>query len=98
MIPTKLVDSIAGTGFGPDFAPSAWGGVFVDWLLVLGGLGVGTVVGLTGMGGGALMTPMLVIFFGVDPVTAVSEDLMVSLVLKPFGAAMHAGEGNGNHR
>src|SRR3954462_3676154 len=97
MIPTKLVDSIAGTGFGPDFAPSAWGGVFVDWLLVLGGLGVGTVVGLTGMGGGALMTPMLVIFFGVDPVTAVSSDLVVSLVMKPFGAGVHAKEGTVNY-
>ena len=46
--------------------------------MALGGLGVGTVVGLTGMGGGALMTPMLVIFFGIDPVTAVSSDLVVS--------------------
>jgi len=71
--------------------------VFVDWLLVLGGLGVGTVVGLTGMGGGALMTPMLVIFFGVDPVTAVSSDLVVSLVMKPFGAGVHAREGTVNY-
>jgi Predicted permeases len=70
----------------------------VDWLLVLGGLGVGTVVGLTGMGGGALMTPMLVIFFGVDPVTAVSSDLVVSLVMKPFGAGVHAREGTVNYQ
>ena len=69
----------------------------MDWLLVLGGLGVGTVVGLTGMGGGALMTPMLVIFFGVDPVTAVSSDLVVSLVMKPFGAGVHAKEGTVNY-
>jgi uncharacterized membrane protein YfcA len=70
----------------------------VDWLLVLGGLGVGTVVGLTGMGGGALMTPMLVIFFGVDPVTAVSSDLVVSLVMKPFGAGVHAKAGTVNYQ
>lgn len=70
----------------------------MDWLLVLGGLGVGTVVGLTGMGGGALMTPMLVIFFGVDPVTAVSSDLVVSLVMKPFGAGVHAKEGTVNYQ
>jgi uncharacterized membrane protein YfcA len=69
----------------------------LDWLLVLGGLGVGTVVGLTGMGGGALMTPMLVLFFGVDPVAAVSTDLIVSLVIKPFGASVHAKEGTVNY-
>ncbi len=70
----------------------------MDWLLVVGGLGVGFVVGLTGMGGGALMTPMLVIFFGVDPVTAVSSDLVVSLVMKPFGAGVHAKEGTVNYQ
>ena len=69
----------------------------MDWYLVLGGAIVGTVVGLTGMGGGALMTPMLVIFFGVDPVTAVSSDLVVSLVMKPFGAGVHAKEGTVNY-
>ena len=69
----------------------------MDWLLVLGGLGVGVVVGLTGMGGGALMTPMLVIFFGIDPVTAVSSDLVVSLIMKPFGAGVHAKEGTVNY-
>lgn len=69
----------------------------MDWMLVLGGLGVGVVVGLTGMGGGALMTPMLVIFFGIDPITAVSSDLVVSLVMKPFGAGVHAKEGTVNY-
>jgi uncharacterized protein len=64
--------------------------------LVIGGLGIGFVVGLTGMGGGALMTPMLVIFFGIDPATAVSSDLVVSLVMKPFGAGVHAREGTVN--
>src|SRR3954463_6234025 len=83
-------------GLGP-FATSAWGGEIVDWLMALGGLGVGVVVGLTGMGGGALMTPMLVIFFGIDPVTAVSSDLIVSLVMKPFGAGVHAREGTVNY-
>src|SRR6478752_7394442 len=84
-------------GLGP-FAPSAWGGEIVDWLMALGGLGVGAVVGLTGMGGGALMTPMLVIFFGIDPVTAVSSDLVVSLIMKPFGAGVHAKEGTVNYQ
>jgi uncharacterized membrane protein YfcA len=69
----------------------------MDWYLVVGGLGVGIVVGLTGMGGGALMTPMLVLLFGVDPVTAVSSDLVVSLVMKPFGAGVHAKSGTVNY-
>jgi uncharacterized membrane protein YfcA len=97
MIPTKLVDSIVGRAFGPMHHPPGEA-CFVDWLLVLGGLGVGAVVGLTGMGGGALMTPMLVIFFGVDPVTAVSSDLVVSLVMKPFGAGVHAKAGTVNYQ
>lgn len=57
--------------------------------LALAGILVGFVVGLTGMGGGALMTPILILFFGVDPVTAVSSDLVVSLCMKPIGAGVH---------
>ena len=61
----------------------------IDLGLVVAGLIGGFVVGLTGMGGGALMTPLLILFFGVDPVTAVSSDLVVSLCMKPVGAAVH---------
>lgn len=61
----------------------------MDWQLVLVGLGIGFVIGLTGMGGGALMTPVLVLFFGVPPLAAVSSDLVASLVMKPVGAAVH---------
>ena len=50
----------------------------MDWTLALGALVVGIVVGLTGMGGGALMTPMLVLFFGVSPLAAVSSDLVAA--------------------
>jgi len=50
---------------------------------------VGFVIGLTGMGGGALMTPVLVLVFGVNPGTAVSADVVTSLVLKPFGGSIH---------
>ncbi|MGH3996130.1 MAG: sulfite exporter TauE/SafE family protein [Pseudonocardiaceae bacterium] len=64
--------------------------------LVLGGLAVGFVVGLTGMGGGALMTPMLVFFFGVNPLAAVSSDLVTSAIMKPFGGAVHAHRGTVN--
>jgi uncharacterized membrane protein YfcA len=61
----------------------------LDPPLALGGLLVGIVVGLTGMGGGALMTPMLVFFFGADPLTAISSDLVASFVMKPAGALVH---------
>jgi hypothetical protein len=61
----------------------------VDLPLALGGLLVGIIVGLTGMGGGALMTPMLVFFFGADPLTAISSDLVASFVMKPAGALVH---------
>ncbi len=61
----------------------------VDLPLVVGGLVVGFVVGLTGMGGGALMTPMLVFVFRVDPLTAVSSDIVASLFMKPAGAIVH---------
>lgn len=61
----------------------------LDLPLAIGGLLVGVIVGLTGMGGGALMTPMLVFFFKADPLTAISSDLVASFVMKPAGAAVH---------
>jgi uncharacterized membrane protein YfcA len=68
----------------------------VDPVLILAGLGVGIVVGLTGMGGGALMTPLLVLVFGVPPLAAVSSDLAASAVMKPFGGWVHARRGTVN--
>lgn len=70
----------------------------MDFGLVLGGLAVGVVVGLTGMGGGALMTPMLVFFFGINPLAAVSSDLVTAAVMKPFGGAVHAARRTVNWR
>lgn len=68
----------------------------MDLTLALAGLGVGIVVGLTGMGGGALMTPILVLVFGIPPVAAVSSDLAASAVMKPFGGWVHARRGTVN--
>lgn len=65
----------------------------MDLGLALAGLFVGVVVGLTGMGGGALMTPMLVLFFGVQPLAAVSSDLVASAFMKPIGGAVHLRNG-----
>ncbi|MFD0852393.1 TSUP family transporter, partial [Actinomadura adrarensis] len=69
-----------------------------DWTMALGSFLVAIVVGLTGMGGGALMTPMLVTFFGVSPLAAVSSDLVASAVMKPIGSAVHYRQGTINMR
>lgn len=69
-----------------------------DPLLALASFGVGIVVGLTGMGGGALMTPVLVLFFGIPPLTAVSSDLVAAAVMKPVGSFVHFRRGTVNLR
>src|SRR2546430_2763911 len=68
----------------------------MDPYVAIAGLIVGVVVGLTGMGGGALMTPILVILFKVQPLTAVSSDLVAALVMKPVGAGVHMRRGTVN--
>src|SRR3954449_12607326 len=70
----------------------------IDFLLAFAAFGIGIVVGLTGMGGGALMTPVLVLFFGIPPMAAVSSDLAASAVMKPFGGWVHARRGTVNWR
>lgn len=59
-------------------------------LLALSGFVGGVMVGVAGMGGGALMTPALVLLFGIDPRIAIASDLVNSLAMKPFGGAVHA--------
>ena len=63
-------------------------------LLALAGLVGGFAVGLTGMGGGALMTPALVLLFKVEPKVAVASDLVNSLVMKPIGGGVHLRRGS----
>jgi uncharacterized membrane protein YfcA len=65
----------------------------IDPLLAIASFGIGIVVGLTGMGGGALMTPVLVLFFNVPPLAAVSSDLVASAVMKPVGSMVHLRRG-----
>ena len=67
----------------------AWIQDNIQWALSLGGLIAGVIVGLTGMGGAALVTPMLVLLFGINPATAVSSDVVASAIMKPVGAAVH---------
>jgi uncharacterized membrane protein YfcA len=61
----------------------------LDPFVAIAGLFVGFVVGLTGMGGGALMTPVLVLLFGIEPLAAVSSDIVASMIMKPVGGAVH---------
>jgi uncharacterized protein len=61
----------------------------IDPFIVLGSAVVGLLVGMTGAGGGALMTPMLILLFGVKPSTAISSDLVAAVVMRPFGAGVH---------
>lgn len=70
----------------------------IDGYVALAGLFVGFTVGLTGMGGGALMTPILVLLFGVQPLAAVSSDLVAAVVMKPIGGAVHLRRGTVNTR
>jgi uncharacterized membrane protein YfcA len=67
-----------------------------DGWVALAGLVVGFTVGLTGMGGGALMTPILVLFFRIQPLAAVSSDLVAAFVMKPIGGAVHLRHGTVN--
>ena len=52
----------------------------MDPVTILFGLGVGVLVGISGMGGGSLMTPLLILIFGIKPVVAVGTDLALSLI------------------
>jgi uncharacterized membrane protein YfcA len=61
----------------------------VDFALIAFGLGVGVLVGMTGIGGGSLMTPMLILVFGVTPVTAIGSDLAYAAVTKTVGGYKH---------
>src|SRR5271170_6862723 len=68
----------------------------IDPYIVLGSAIVGFLVGMTGAGGGALMTPMLILLFSVKPATAISSDLVAAVVMRPFGAAVHLRKGTVN--
>jgi uncharacterized membrane protein YfcA len=61
----------------------------MGWELALAGLLVGALVGLTGMGGGSLMTPLLVIAFGFDPTVAIGTDILHGAIFKTVGGIRH---------
>jgi len=72
--------------------------VDLNGYMVLGSAIVGLLVGMTGAGGGALMTPMLIFMFGVTPSAAISSDLVAAVVMRPVGAAVHLKRGTVNLR
>jgi uncharacterized protein len=61
----------------------------IPLLYTISGFGVGLLVGLTGVGGGSLMTPLLILLFGIHPATAVGTDLLYAAVTKSVGGAVH---------
>ena len=65
----------------------------MDAMLVVAGAGTGLLVGLTGVGGGALMTPLLLLLFGVAPLTAVGTDLWFAAITKMFATRVHHDRG-----
>ncbi len=66
----------------------------LNWIYVLSGFLVGFLVGMTGVGGGSLMTPILILLFGVSPVTAVGTDLLYACATKTGGVVVHGFNGN----
>ena len=70
----------------------------IDPYIVLGSAVVGFLVGLTGAGGGALMTPMLILLFGIKPSAAISSDLVAAVFMRPFGPAVHISKKTVNFR
>ena len=70
----------------------------IDPYIVLGSAVVGMLVGLTGAGGGALMTPMLILLFGITPSSAISSDLVAAVLMRPVGAFVHLRKGTVNLR
>ena len=70
--------------------------MYLDPYIALGSAVIGLLVGMTGVGGGALMTPMLIMVFGVKPSTAISSDLVAAVLMKPFGASVHLRRGTVN--
>lgn len=61
----------------------------MDWKLSVAGLLIGLLVGMTGMGGGSLMTPLLVLVFGFKPTVAIGTDIVHGAIFKSFGAVQH---------
>src|SRR5579871_1579618 len=84
---------------GPrQYSRSPGASMHIDPYIGLGSAIIGLLVGMTGAGGGALMTPMLILLFGVTPTAAISSDLVASVVMRPIGAGVHLRAGTVNRK
>lgn len=70
----------------------------MDWLAIVSGFGVGAIIGLTGVGGGSLMTPLLMGVFKLNPAVAIGTDLWFAAITKTSGAATHHRLGHVDYR
>ena len=70
----------------------------MDWLAVISGFGIGAIVGMTGVGGGSLMTPLLISVFKLNPAVAIGTDLWFAAVTKSGGAWAHHRHGHVDYR
>lgn len=70
----------------------------MDWIAVLAGFGVGAIVGMTGVGGGSLMTPLLLSVFKLNPAVAIGTDLWFAALTKMSGSVAHHRHGNVDYR
>lgn len=70
----------------------------MDWLAVVSGFGVGAIVGMTGVGGGSLMTPLLLTVFKLNPAVAIGTDLWFAAITKVSGSAAHHRHGNVDYK
>src|SRR3954469_22376400 len=81
--------------YGHGVAPIPWGRArmiasdMIEIPYIFSGFSVGFIVGMTGVGGGSLMTPLLVLLFGLHPATAVGTDLLYAAITKSCGMAVH---------
>jgi len=70
----------------------------MDWIAIASGFGIGAIVGMTGVGGGSLMTPLLISVFKLNPVVAIGTDLWFAAVTKSGGAWAHHRHGHVDYR
>ncbi len=70
----------------------------MDWLAVVSGFGIGAIVGMTGVGGGSLMTPLLISVFKLNPAVAIGTDLWFAAITKSGGAWAHHRHGHVDYR
>lgn len=86
------------SALGQGMLPCSMHRGFMDWIAVISGFGIGAIVGMTGVGGGSLMTPLLISVFKLNPAIAIGTDLWFAAVTKSGGALAHHRHGHVDYR